>query len=108
MKLINQLLHVLGSFKNQPTQEGIVEAKDESPPAVAIAPAEIPSKSEHVTILLAYAGEDEKYLKVRVGSKILKIAKSRILYLQNGEEVVVTMTTRYAASRPELKLEAQQ
>jgi hypothetical protein len=60
-------------------------------------------KDEHqVTMRLAYAGEDAKYLKVEVAGKTIKIAKSRVQFELEGDEAVVTMTKRYAASRPEL------
>lgn len=102
MKLIYQLLHVLESFKNRQTQAGKINAKDERSPDIETVPTELPAKSEHVTIRLTYAGEDTQYLKVKVGGKTRQIAKSRIQYRQDGADVVVTMTSRYAASRPEL------
>jgi len=56
-----------------------------------------------VTMRLVYVGEDERYIKLLVGSKTLKIAKSRVQYvLDDGDVVLVTMTQRYANSRPEL------
>lgn len=102
MKLIGQLLQLISSFKIQPTQADRIKAKDERPPVVKTAPAEVPAKSEHVTIRLAYAGEDTKYLKVKVAGKAYQIAKSRIQYVRLGDDVTVAMTRKYAASRPEL------
>ena len=102
MKQIDKLLHVLKSFKNRLTQAGKITARDECPPDIETASAEIPAKPEHVTIRLTYAGEDTQYLKVKVGGKTRQIAKSRIKYHQDGVDVVVTMTRKYAASRPEL------
>lgn len=102
MKLIDQLLQLISSFKIQPTQADRIKANGECPPVVKTAPAEIPAKSEHVTIRLAYAGEDTKYLRVNVAGKAYKVAKSRIQYVRHGDDVMVTMTRKYAASRPEL------
>lgn len=55
-----------------------------------------------LTASFRFAGEDTKYVKVSVAGKVFSIAKSRAKYQVDGDEVTVTMTRRYAASRPEL------
>ena len=55
-----------------------------------------------VAMRFTFAGENERYLKVKVQGKIFQLAKSRVTYNLNGSEVVVTMTSKYAASRQEL------
>ena len=50
----------------------------------------------------AFAGENERYIKVKVQGKTYQLAKSRVTYILNGSEVVVTMSIKYAASRKEL------
>ncbi len=58
-----------------------------------------------LTTRFAFAGEDAKYVKVLVGDRAFSIAKSRAQYQIDGDEVTVTMTRRYAASRPELGIQ---
>lgn len=55
-----------------------------------------------VTMRFTFAGENERYIKVEVQGKIYQLAKSRVTYILNGSEVVVTMSSKYAASRQEL------
>lgn len=55
-----------------------------------------------VTMRFAFAGENERYLKVQVQGKIYQLAKSRVTYILDGSEVVVTMSRKYAFSRKEL------
>lgn len=63
---------------------------------------EVQSSEERVTALLTFAGQDDRYVKVRVGEKVFSIAKSRAEYVVDGNEIVLTISRRYAASRPEL------
>lgn len=51
---------------------------------------------------------EPRYLRVKIDGKIFRLARSRIEYTFEGDEVLVCMSRRYANSRPELKLEVQQ
>lgn len=113
MKLIAKMLH---AFDRATTPQASAPPEKEVPHdaefcptindvATAVSPDKSSSKSkdqQHVTIRLNYAGEDTKYLMVRVAGKKYKISLSRIRYVRHGDDVVVTMTRKYAASRPEL------
>lgn len=108
MKLVARMLQALERFTAPPEKE--VQHIAEACPAINdVVPAISPDKSSSqvkdeqlVTMQLAYAGEDAKYLKVITAGKTYKVAKSRIQYVRHGDDVMVTMTRKYAASRPEL------
>lgn len=114
MKFIARMLHAFERSTSPqspaaPTETEVQHIAEVCHTRNDVAPAASTDKSssqvkdvQHVTIRLIYAGEDTKYLKVVVGGKTLKIAKSRIQFVLEGDEVIVTMTKRYAASRPEL------
>lgn len=52
---------------------------------------------------------EPRYLRVKIDGKIFRLARSRIEYTFEGDEkALVSMSRKYANSRPELKLEAQQ
>lgn len=51
---------------------------------------------------------EPRYLRVKIDGKIFRLARSRIEYTFEGDNAIVTMTRKYFASRPELKLEVQQ
>jgi len=59
-------------------------------------------KSPKITVLFPFAGSDEKYVKVAVGHRIYKIGKRMIDWVLQGDQVQVTMSEKYAATRPEL------
>lgn len=114
MKLIAKILQALERFTTPqtsaaPTETEILYVAEACPTRNDVATAVSPDKSssqvkdeQQVTMHLAFAGEDVKYLKVKVAGKTYKVAKSRIQYVRHGDDVMVTMTRKYAASRPEL------
>lgn len=105
MKLFSSMLHALkrSTSKQSPAALHITEAVHLAGERTGKNTVPIPKQSEqHVTMRLAYASEDERYLEVRIEGKTIKIAKSRAHYILDGGEVLVTMTKKYAASRPEL------
>ena len=55
-----------------------------------------------LTTRFAFAGEDDRYVKVSVDGKVFSIAKSRARYQTDGERVTLTLTRKYAHHRPEL------
>ncbi|MDD5384551.1 MAG: hypothetical protein PHG89_06695 [Gallionella sp.] len=114
MRLIARMLQALERFTTPqtsaaPTETEILYVAEACSAINDAAPAVSPDKpssqvknEQQVTIHLAYAGEDAKYLRVKVAGKTYKVAKSRIQYVRHGDDVMVTMTHKYAASRPEL------
>lgn len=60
------------------------------------------AKKSLVTEVFAYVGVVGKYLAVRVGEKVCRLALSRVAYEVVGDVVKVTMTERYRAHRSDL------
>ena len=116
MKLYTAILHAIKRITGQQPSavtsqteiehhiaEGCAKECVATPDSASVIPN--PVKVEQpgmVTMRFTFAGENERYLKVKVQGKIFQLAKSRVTYILSGIEVVVTMTSKYAASRQAL------